>query len=291
MQYRPLDDDLLQPTVPPDEFQSNLDAGAGAAASAMRPTEEGLQLNDNDDPDGHDGYGYDDGLGVDDADGEESESVLRLQRLLWDNWSSGDQELLEGVPQQELQPNMNLEPQPEVAAGPAAGPVAAGPVAAAAGENPPPVPGAADSDEVVEPSAKRPRKAAEERLEPRSALDALTVLDASGNTASAIKFKPQNKDLFCKCSVHFDCSKTRTTNPAKDGRTKTGQGRPLGFLSAWVCMAGSFSTKQEHQGFKPSYDQRLEARLRLEGQGNFQHFANLERKRKENEGIEPKECP
>ena len=87
----------------------------------------------------------------------------------------------------------------------------------------------------------------------------------------------------CKCSM------VRTAKPS----TKGAQGRPLGFLAAWLFNAFDIdpATKAAHQAHRPSLEEREVARVTF--RNLFPEFALLEereRPRRADEGEEPKVC-
>ena len=56
-----------------------------------------------------------------------------------------------------------------------------------------------------------------------------------------------------------------------------GQGRPLGLLAAWLPGANQHGTKADHMKFRPSYQERVDARAELSRQDRARHFFGKER--------------
>lgn len=125
---------------------------------------------------------------------------------------------------------------------------------------------------------------------PRQRHDGLVVRAVSGGAGLAyIKHKPQVDDVFLVCPYHKGCSKTRTlhapSSSAPAGRR--GQGRPLGYLAAWLLQGAGFTSKGDHFASVPSFAERVAARTLLKEEPNWPEFAQLERSRGDGEGSEP----
>ena len=218
------------------------------------------------------------------ADASDSDPVIAAyERAFWDELCHRDKESEE-----------KEEAQPDPARPDAIAPIVP-PAAVVPGEDGSAPAPAAVPDEPEERKPKRARQAREEEPSAagvRGALDTLSIRDSDAKIVSGIKFKPQNRDLFCKCPIHNDCTKTRTTNaPASSTGSRSSQGRPLGFLASWAILATHSSSKDDHQKLKPSYEQRVAARSRLQAETNYQQFANFERPCRANETEEPQNCP
>ena len=95
------------------------------------------------------------------------------------------------------------------------------------------------------------------------------------------------KEFYAVCGVasHGSCIKTKT---AKDG-PKRGQGRPLGFLSAWLRCGPACANKAEHMPKKVSLEQRQAGRDMVMVSKNARTFLELEREQKLGEPEEPLE--
>ena len=69
------------------------------------------------------------------------------------------------------------------------------------------------------------------------------------------------KELYATCGIpgHGSCVRTKTANAGP----KKGQGRPLGFLSAWLLAGKDCGTKDDHMRYKVTLKQRQEGRTLL----------------------------
>ena len=80
----------------------------------------------------------------------------------------------------------------------------------------------------------------------------------------------------CPCKgTHGACIKTRTCNPGR----RRGQGRPLGFLAAWLRESThpGLATKAGHMAFRPSQAQRRAARAALVDAADLHRYLAFER--------------
>lgn len=100
----------------------------------------------------------------------------------------------------------------------------------------------------------------------------------------------------CFCRAHAGrCAKTRTANAKAN---KPQQGRPLGFLAAWLIEGPRFHNTSEHMSWDPrseecpSVETRLVCRAlaRVEHPG-FEELEAYERALAPGEQEEPAECP
>ena len=122
---------------------------------------------------------------------------------------------------------------------------------------------------------------------PRLRHDALYVRGPDGAIVGEIKVKPTSNDMFVRCYKHRQCFKTKTLNASE---RKLSQGRPAGFLAAWVLEADDWASASEHNRFcVPSMAKRSAARRALEQEPNFQDFGSKERPLRPGEGPEPDE--
>eukprot|EP00971_Amphidinium_carterae_P349278 6490938-Amphidinium_carterae.1 len=114
----------------------------------------------------------------------------------------------------------------------------------------------------------RPARAAQDA---RGSLDKFKV-DDSGE----LRFKWQDESLYAHCSRHKNCRKVRTTKP---GNRRPGQGRPLGYLVAWLTAPDLQIglTAGEHEHFLPSLSDRKEARAKLRSMCGSDWLFALER--------------
>ena len=108
-------------------------------------------------------------------------------------------------------------------------------------------------------------------------------------TGGRLVYYAESQDLkvFCTNAGHLNCEKKRTVKPG--GRK--GQGRPIGFLLAWLACADSFEDARKHvHNCKPTLAQRKEARENFKTVSGWQALADKERERRVEEG-EPEEPP
>ena len=84
----------------------------------------------------------------------------------------------------------------------------------------------------------------------------------------------------CRCEKHQDqdvsCSRKRTANPP---RNRSGQGRPLGLLAAWLEAGPQLDSQAAHVHMQEdiSFEQRKAARARLLALPNAQRLLEFER--------------
>jgi len=93
-------------------------------------------------------------------------------------------------------------------------------------------------------------------------------------------------DLYAVCpcqAAHGKCVKTRT---CKSG-SKPGQGRPLGFLVAWLRAAAraGMETKAAHFKYEPTFAERKEARTLLKAWANANTVLAFERPQTSTRGV------
>ena len=81
-----------------------------------------------------------------------------------------------------------------------------------------------------------------------------------GNESGAIRYKATDNSLCAHCTIHEDCRTTRTCRESKRKNKFTGQGRPLGYLAAWLYNAERFKSKREHRRYRPTFTERWDAR-------------------------------
>ena len=126
---------------------------------------------------------------------------------------------------------------------------------------------------------------------PRLLHDGLAIRNDDGSILAWIKHKPQSNDLFVNCSLHENCTKTKTLKISqRHGRRS--QGRPLGFLAAWALQGHTCPSKQAHAEVVPPFLDRKNARARLRQEANSSFFFDKERDRRSDEpDSEPDYCP
>lgn len=124
----------------------------------------------------------------------------------------------------------------------------------------------------------------------RQNLNELVVPTLDGAGEGKIKYTNigDRQEFYAICPMkecHGKCILTRT---AKAG-PKPGQGRPLGFLAAWLrlCSEGQHPTRTQHLKFRPTYEERLAARRSLADQPAAPFFFEKERAQADDEGLEP----
>ena len=123
----------------------------------------------------------------------------------------------------------------------------------------------------------------------------LSVFDGDFLVAEeCIKYNPANDEFYAECRNPAHGKRCRSTRSAHEGR-KRAQGRPLGFLAAWVLQAMDFPTAQAHQrNCKPSQADRSRARHALDkvGQQPLLHeFQGKERPPRAGKSSEPENVP
>jgi hypothetical protein len=114
---------------------------------------------------------------------------------------------------------------------------------------------------------------------------------------------PRTKSIDAHCWCHPNAKpECKTDKSAKPGRPGTAQGRPLGFLFAWLLLGccADCSDRELHCGAKKAggefacfldYDTRLEAREWASSKPVFSDLFGFEREQWPDEGIEPKGLP
>lgn len=127
--------------------------------------------------------------------------------------------------------------------------------------------------------------------------ESLSVYDGDFLFAEhCIKYNAVNDEFYAECPNPAHGSRCRATRSAHEGR-KAAQGRPLGFLAAWVLegLDPQYQTAQEHQRkCKPSHRRRRDARFALDKIGQvalLREFQAKERPRRDGEGLEPENVP
>ena len=91
----------------------------------------------------------------------------------------------------------------------------------------------------------------------------------------------------CPNKKHTNCSQSRTVNEGG----KPGQGRPLGFLAAWVANY-KMKSRKAHKRYAPSKRKRARARKRLKANNPEKESTALmrnERNQYVGEDSEPEE--
>ena len=102
----------------------------------------------------------------------------------------------------------------------------------------------------------------------------------------SVRFYPVSSTMQAYCPKHgSDCRKTRTVKPGRQEH----QGRPLGFLLAWLEGCANHGTRHQHIHEHRRYPHavRAAAREQFMRREGASAFAEYERDRRENEGSEP----
>ena len=154
-------------------------------------------------------------------------------------------------------------------------------------ERPPQVPAQADGQ--ADPPAAEPVARVERGPIAKPGTHPQLDVVVNGEKKSFIKHKPQAQDVFAKCPIHPNCWKTKTLKSSTRNRN---QGRPLGFLAAWVAQASDYESKDDHIHLcRPSFQERKAARQTLKAEANSPMFFGLERAQAAGEDSEPDACP
>jgi hypothetical protein len=130
------------------------------------------------------------------------------------------------------------------------------------------------------------------RLGRQAALGLSVFRGADVVAEECIKYNPARDEFYavCKDLRHGRCVATRSAH----GGRRAAQGRPLGFLAAWVVKGDSCSDRAQHMTLQPSQADRLAARSDLAQplqEGLLADFLAKERARREDEAEEPEACP
>lgn len=100
-------------------------------------------------------------------------------------------------------------------------------------------------------------------------------------------------DFYAICSECDHGKRCRKVRTAKYSKTKRGQGRPLGYLCAWLARGDEHSCAIEHKLLvgKIPYADREYFRALLHSVPGAQELFEYERKKLDDEFEEPEECP
>lgn len=94
------------------------------------------------------------------------------------------------------------------------------------------------------------------------------------------------REIYAECPIksHGLCVKSRTVNAG----VRPGQGRPLGFLTAWLRDGPSHPNALSHKASSAllTREQRREARRSLEGLRHLEFFKSFERPRADDESSD-----
>eukprot|EP00971_Amphidinium_carterae_P326651 6457579-Amphidinium_carterae.1 len=132
-----------------------------------------------------------------------------------------------------------------------------------------------------------PAVAREIALERQAHHDSLLMRSADRvEVFGAIKLNPSQNNAFATCRQHLACVKTKTLRAGARG-----QGRPLGFLGAWLVHSADCDSKEQHMAFKPCFEERKLARQLLKYEPNAEEFFSQEAIEGEGEEEEPAIVP
>jgi hypothetical protein len=115
----------------------------------------------------------------------------------------------------------------------------------------------------------------------------------NGDIVGYIRWSGFGDSFYIPCKVeshnrHKQCSVSRKYTPFPTPSRRQWQGRPLGFLAAWMIKADMYTSQPMHVSLcKPSYEERCNARAALMLEPAAQEFLNLERPKHGGEGDEP----
>ena len=114
-----------------------------------------------------------------------------------------------------------------------------------------------------------------------------------GRNYGSIRYNPrfQTFTAHCEHKTHTDCGSCRKQRSALAGsKAKAGQGRPLGYLTAWLLAAEDFpdNSTHVHEFHGAPLDHRIEARRKLMLLPGSEAFASYERAREPGEEVEPR---
>jgi len=132
----------------------------------------------------------------------------------------------------------------------------------------------------------------DEDVGPQDRGDALAVLELPAWTGGRRICYYRNGDFTAYCgdpNHGIDCNKSRTSHSGH----RRSQGRPLGFLLAWIMQGDEHAARHDHVHFSraPSKRSRKYARALLMTFYGADLIAELERPKRDDESDEPRGCP
>ena len=107
----------------------------------------------------------------------------------------------------------------------------------------------------------------------------------------SIRYNPRSKTYSAYCGRHENCEKTRACNEPGPRSSNPGQGRPLGFLLAWLKEQNQRTSAYEHVHSTLAhlqYETRRASRISFRSLPNADHFARRERPKRSGEDDEPR---
>ena len=101
----------------------------------------------------------------------------------------------------------------------------------------------------------------------------------------SIRYNYKTCNLVAHCSIHpKNCRKTRTAKPGRN----SGQGRPIGFLAAWLDAAEAHEDGRAHNSqCQPSLEDRQKARAHFKQLPGAANLLQFERQQEAGEPEEP----
>lgn len=128
-------------------------------------------------------------------------------------------------------------------------------------------------------------------------------VDVRGDGRCIIRHDTVQKQWGAHCRLPAHGHLCRLNRTLKERAGNPAQGRPLGFLLAWLQSAGDFESKEEHMqlGRSPHFilDERMSHRTRVRARvwlrdaepDVYRELTQLEREQQSGEGIEPEGWP
>ena len=260
--------------LPPPALDDEDHEGADGEDSEMSDGSSPDLSEDSEDPD-ESSAGDDD----DDSDGSEM-SVSRLLDMLDDGEGSSDENLsdeYESVSSFSFESSERLDSTSDGSDGDESG----------SGEHDP---SAASSGSAASAAVERiPRRRGR-----GAALEGLDVWQGEElKFPNGIRFSEPDGKFYATCldrrhNVGMKCVLTRTCRPGP----KKAQGRPLGFLAAWLLSHEASATQHDHVfNCRPSRERRRQARRDLSRSPNLPAFLIKERPKRDGEESEPEGDP
>lgn len=108
-----------------------------------------------------------------------------------------------------------------------------------------------------------------------------------------IRYYAKTRRFAAMCEHPGHSRKCRREKVSHGGRIAGGQGRPLGYLAAWLARCELYETQRDHMVFETtiSWEERSAAREFLHGIEGIDVLFAAERPRREGEEDEPREHP
>lgn len=125
---------------------------------------------------------------------------------------------------------------------------------------------------------------------------ATCVLFVPGGKVVYYGGRHQNMVAICENLSHGRCVKTKTVKgSARQTQAARSQGRPLGYLAAWLARGAALDSKEDHWGSEgqPTLEERVAARANVKelGGADASGLVAAERPKRDGEVSEPEEAP